>query len=161
METSKNVNNGKRYTIVLLALFCLFFSLLSACSESYAFRTNWGIDFPDSYFSGRKCIVDMGIDYIRVIECQDVSETEIDQYSFIPVDDSARSVFNEIEDIVNGRNEQAIIEQGESVNNLAVLFEIDNKWNELSYYMVRKTEVDYCILFYDSSSNVLYICECS
>ena len=162
MQTRKNVGKGRKKTIApLLLLYCLSFFLLSACSESNAFKTNWGIDFPDSYFSGRKCIVDMGIDYICVIECQDISKEEIEQYSFMPVDQSARMAFKEIEDIVNARNKRTVDEHGESVSNISMLIEIDERWDELSYYMVRKTEVDYCILLYDSTSNVLYICECS
>ena len=155
-EMVRNKNENKK---IILILFSLIATLFSACSDPYALQANWMIALPENYTEVKCCEIAVGFNTTRVIKCLCEDSTVKDQYKFAPINKAAEKAFSYIKSSLWQCNTREIKAKGTSLKDIEVIDEINEKWESLDAYLVAKSSSDYCLLLFDSSNNVLYICE--
>ena len=150
----------KRSILLVFLLSIMSIVLFSACSESWAFNDRWNIQLPNSCFSEMQiCRVEIGPDIISVKKCTNVSASMISTYTLSPVDEDAELVFSRIKKILLEDYEWEQDAGKTTIEHIEIIGDIESTWDNLSYFYVEKFTTNYCLLLFDSSANLLYLCE--
>ena len=150
-----------RFILLLFLLSLLNIILFSACTDSWAFRDRWKMQLPDSCFREMQiCMVEIGFDTVSVTKCINVSASTLSTFTFSPVDEDAKLVFSKIKNLLLDDYKWEQDTGKTTIEHIEIIGDIEDTWENFSYFYVKRDAVSYCLLLFDSSASLLYLCEC-